>query len=108
MFPGFALDLTTADEDGSLLDFDSKVMRDRFMAKVKNGRPQLFIGSPMCTASSTRQQIHNLNRDSVTVAARKRRAVPHLSVPSSTVSKCGMGDMLSMSTQFMQRPGRRK
>ena len=35
VIPGFALDLTTADEDVSLWDVDSKVMRDRAMAKVK-------------------------------------------------------------------------
>ena len=29
IIPGFALDLTTADTDGSLWDFDSKVIRDR-------------------------------------------------------------------------------
>ena len=41
VIPGFALDLTTADEDGSLWDFDSKVMGDRVMAKVKNEGPHL-------------------------------------------------------------------
>ena len=29
IIPGFALDLTTADTDGQLWDFDSKVMRER-------------------------------------------------------------------------------
>ena len=53
VIPGFALDLTTADVDGSLWDFDSKVMRDRAMKKVKEGRPQLLIVSPMCAAFST-------------------------------------------------------
>ena len=79
MIPGFALDLTTADEDGSLWDFDTKVVRDRAMAKVRSERPQLLIGSPMCTAFSTWQRIHNLIRDPVAVAAEKRRAVEHLS-----------------------------
>ncbi len=79
VIPGFTLDLTTADEDGSLWDFDSKVMRDRAMAKVKSERPQLLIGSPMCTAFSTYQRKNKLIRDPVTVAAEKRRAVEHLS-----------------------------
>ena len=35
LMPGFALDLTTADDDGALWDFDSKVMRDRAMKKVR-------------------------------------------------------------------------
>ena len=53
LIPGFAVDLTTADVDGALWDFDSKVMRDRAMKKVREERPQLLIGSPMCTAFSS-------------------------------------------------------
>ena len=79
LIPGFALDLTTADTDGRMWDFDEKVMRERAMARVKSERPQLLIGSPMCTAFSTWQRINNLIRDPVTVAAEKRRAVQHLS-----------------------------
>ena len=54
------MDLTTADTDGSLWDFDSKVMRERAMRKVKEERPQLLIGFPMCTTFSTWQRINNL------------------------------------------------
>ena len=54
-------------------------LRDRDMVKVKSERPQLLIGSPMCTAFSDWQRINNLIRDPVTVAAEKRRAVEHLS-----------------------------
>ena len=75
---GFALDLTTADVDAALWDFDSKVMRDRAMKKVREERPQLLIGSPMCTAFSTWQRISNLICCPVIVAAEKRRAVEHL------------------------------
>ena len=78
VIPGFALDLTTADVDGRLWDFDEKEMRDRAMERVKSDRPQLLIGSPMCTAFSTWQRINNLIRDPVTVRAEKRRAVQHL------------------------------
>ena len=70
--PGFALDLTTADEDGFLWDFDNKVMCERAMVKGQSERPQLLIGSPMCKAFSTWQRINNLIRDPVTVAAEKR------------------------------------
>ena len=44
LIPGFALDLTTADVDGRLWDFDDKVMRERAMRKVKEERPQLLVG----------------------------------------------------------------
>ena len=76
--PGFALDPTTADVDGRLWDFDDKVMRERAMKKVKEERPQLLIGSPMCTAFSTWQRINNGIRDPHIVAAEKKRAVMHL------------------------------
>ena len=39
LIPGFALDLTTADVDGLPWDFDSKVMRDRAMKKLKEEKP---------------------------------------------------------------------
>lgn len=78
LIPAFALDLTTADVDGSLWDFESRVMRERTLRKVREERPQLLIGSPMCTAFSIWQRINNLIRCPVTVAAEKMRAVEHL------------------------------
>ena len=50
---GFALDLTVADSDGRLWDFDDVVMRDRARMRLLNERPMLLVGSPMCTAFST-------------------------------------------------------
>ena len=46
IIPGFALDLTTADVDCQLWDFDNKVMRDRALKNVREERPLLLIGSP--------------------------------------------------------------
>ena len=63
LIPGFALDVITADVDGTHWDFDSKEMRGR---------------AHMCTAFSTWQRINNTIRYPVTVAAEKRRAVQHL------------------------------
>ena len=78
LIPGFALDLTTADTDGALWDFDSKVMRERAMRKLKEEKPMLLIGSPMCTAFSTWQRINNKIRDPYIVECEKKRAVMHL------------------------------
>lgn len=78
IIPGFALDLTTVDADGKLWDFDDKVMRDRALQRVKEERPMLLIGSPMCTAFSTWQRINDKNRSPVVVAAEKKRAIKHL------------------------------
>ena len=78
LIPGFALDLTTKDVDGRLWDFDEKEMQDRALAKIRDERPMLLIGSPMCTAFSTWQRINNKIRDASIVAAEKARAVKHL------------------------------
>ena len=63
LMSGFSLDLTTADSDGCLWDFDSKMMRDRALKRIKEERPMLLVGSPMCTAFSTWQRINNFIRD---------------------------------------------
>ena len=72
------MDLTTADTDGALWDFDNKVMRDRAMKKLKEERPMLLVGSRMCTAFSTWQRISDKIRDPYIVECEKRRAVVHL------------------------------
>ena len=78
IIPGFALDLTTADTDGQLCDFDSKVMRERALKKVREERPLLLIGSPMCTVFSAWHRINDKIRCPGSVAADQRRAVEHL------------------------------
>ena len=78
LIPGFALDLTTADVDGRLWDFDSKDMRERALKKLREEKPLLLVGSPMCTAFSTWQRISNHIKDKITVECEKKRAVMHL------------------------------
>ena len=78
LIPGFALDLTTVDSDGSPWDFDSKVMRDRAMKRLKEEKPLLLVGSPMCTVFSTWQRINDKIRDKYVVECERRRAVMHL------------------------------
>ena len=53
LVPGNALDAPTADSDGKLWDFDSKVVRDRAVQKANDEKPLLLVGSPLCTAFST-------------------------------------------------------
>lgn len=47
---GFALDLTTTDENGESWDFTNERMRNKARDKVKTDKPMLLIGSPSCTA----------------------------------------------------------
>ena len=48
------------------------------LARVREERPMLFIGSPMCTAFSAWQRINNLIRDPQIVETEKKRAIEHL------------------------------
>ena len=48
------------------------------MKKVREDRPQLLIGSPLCTVFSTWQRINHLICYPVIVAAEKKRAIEHV------------------------------
>ena len=78
LIPGFALDLTTTDEQGRRWDFNMKVMRDEAFRRVREEKPLLLVGSPMCTAFSTWQRINNLIRDPMVVKNEMRDALVHL------------------------------
>ena len=75
---GFALDLTTSDTDESSWDFDSKVMRDRALRKLKEEKPLLRVGSPMCTDWSATMNLnwHKYTEEEKT--KRMREARDHL------------------------------
>ena len=49
LLPGFALDLTTADEQGVSWDFDVPARRAAALELVRRTKPLFLIGSPMCT-----------------------------------------------------------
>jgi len=51
LIPGFAHDLTVADSDGRLCDFDDVVMRDRARKRLLDERPML-LGEPRCVLRS--------------------------------------------------------
>ena len=56
---GWALDLTTNDDDDRPWNFDQLEMRNRAVHKLLRDEPTLLIGSPMCTAFS--QMNNNVN-----------------------------------------------
>jgi hypothetical protein len=59
LIPGFALDLTVIDEyDNEPWDFDRLDKRERARKLVKEQKPMLLIGSPMCRAFSTWQALN--------------------------------------------------
>ena len=55
---GWALDITTQDDDGRGWDFNQPEMRNRAIRKVLQDKQLLPIGSPMCIACS---QLNNIN-----------------------------------------------
>ena len=45
---GWAMDLCTTDEEGSLCDFTNAEMKNKAARKVVAGEPLVLIGSPPC------------------------------------------------------------
>jgi len=76
--PGFALDLTTMDENGKPWDFDRPEQRKKAWQLLEEKKPMLLIGTPMCTAFSAWQRINNMKRDADTVTKEWTRAMVHL------------------------------
>ena len=75
---GWALDLTTCDDDGRPWDFDELEMRNRAVRKLLKSEPTLLIGSPMCTAFSQLNQITFSKMDPMEVKRRKEYGRRHL------------------------------
>ena len=76
--PGFALDLTTMNEQGQPWDFDIAANREKAREMVLTQKPMLLIGSPMCTAFSAWQHINKLKRDPSVVSREFVRAMVHI------------------------------
>ena len=63
--PGFALDLTLADEYGEPCDFRRLDHRQRARDMVRTQKPWLLIGCPPCTwySQMQRRNWHNMSED---------------------------------------------
>ena len=80
VLPGFAFDLTVSDPvDGQPWDFSKLAGQERARRIMREQRPYMLIGSPMCTYFSTRQYL-NESKSSDTEALRKakRGAIKHI------------------------------
>ena len=76
--PGFALDLTTCDDDGRPWDFADPEMRQRARHKLKQTKPRLLIGSPMCRAFSSLMVMSAGKRDPEVMRREFVEATVHL------------------------------
>jgi len=77
---GFALDLTTTDDDGNSWDFTKEEMKEKARNKVRNEEPMLLVGSPSCTEFSTWQALNAAkhNRDEAKIATARLGAEAHM------------------------------
>ena len=76
--PGLALDLTTTNSKGEPWDFNDPARRAEAEKLLNEQKPQLLIGTPMCTAFSNIQNLNKAKRDPAIVAAEIEKARTHL------------------------------
>ena len=78
ILPGFAMNLTTTDDEGKPWDFDRPEQRAKARRKVEEEKPTILIGSPMCTAFCHLQAINFSRMDPERVRTILTRARMHL------------------------------
>ncbi len=80
LLPGLSFDLTTNDpDDGEPWDFDRPEKRSKCRRIVREQRPILVVGSPMCRAFCSWQRLSMIVGDSDKLLCEKTRALVHLS-----------------------------
>ncbi len=84
LMAGFALDLTVIDEDGEPWDFTNAAKRNKARRIVREQRPYVLIGSPMCKSFSTWQRLNMARSNNVEAMQRARvEATMHLDFVAS-------------------------
>ncbi len=76
--PGISMDLTTADAEGRPWDFSKAECRAAARKLVKEQRPLLLIGSPMCTAWRTWRALSVVKRPRDVLVQELEKARRHL------------------------------
>ncbi len=87
LIPGFALDLTTTDDEGQPWDFEKDEMRKKAMDLIDKEKPMFIIGSPSCTPYSSFQNINNQYRDPLVVQRERSVADKHMEFMMSVYQK---------------------
>ena len=76
--PGFALDITTTDENGVPWDFSRDDRKKKATQLVINDEPDLLVGSPMCKDYSPWQRLNKAkSQDPDKYVAARRQARTH-------------------------------
>ncbi len=75
LMPGFAFDITTVDPaDGLPWDFSLEHKRRRARALLREQKPYMLVGSPMCTHFTTWQRLNEVKSKDVASTKRARTA----------------------------------
>ena len=77
MEAGFALDLTTVDEEGNQWHFSKAKMRTRALRLLDEKQLAILIASPPCTMFSSLQQLNIAKMKDEDISARAKDAVTH-------------------------------
>ena len=78
VLPGFSLDLTTVNAKGESWDFSIAARREEARQLVEKEKPMLIVGSVMCKAFSTLQNLSKGRRDPQEFQAAYQNALMHL------------------------------
>ena len=80
VMPGYAFDITTVDPaDGMPWDFNIPAKRQRARMLIREQKPYLLIGSPMCTAFSAWQRLNRARSTDLAGMERARlQAIVHM------------------------------
>ena len=78
MLPGFALDLTTKDQNGEEWDFSKSAKREQARTLLRTNKPLFLVGSPMCRRYSSWQALNDWHRDPAQVRREQVAADVHL------------------------------
>ena len=78
VIPGLAFDLTTCDENGKAWDFADEERRRACRRRIEEQRPEVVVGSPMCTAFCLWQKLNAVRGDPIKIKKAWTEAMVHL------------------------------
>ena len=98
---GFVLDLTTLDEEGKPWDFDIPSQRRKAEQLIRDLKPRLLVGSPVCSAFCAEQNVSDRKRTEGGKAKDPNQSSSTPSVHDEFVQRCRPreGDTSSTSTR---------
>ena len=94
MEAGFALDLTTVDEESNQWDFSQERMRAKALQLLDDKQPAILIVSPPCTMFSSLQQLNIAKMKDEDISARAKDAATHFAFVVMLCVRQSLGNRL--------------